>query len=88
MTSNIRFVSPFIFANGFFQINDAVDYESIGIERPTESGIPVRFHIDAVMGWNEDEPGTTYVRLMTGQNFHLDCPIDQFDEFMVAHVSI
>jgi len=50
----IRFVSPFVFANGFFQINDAIDYESIGIERPTESGIPVRFRIDAVMAWNED----------------------------------
>jgi len=81
----IRFVSPFVFANGFFQINDAIDYESIGIERPTESGIPVRFRIDAVMAWNEDEPGTTYVRLLTGQNFHLDIAIDVMDEFMAAN---
>lgn len=81
----IRFVSPFVFANGFFQINDVIDYESIGVQPPTESGIPVRFNIEAVMGWNEDEPGTTYVRLITGHNFHLDVAIDVFDEFMVAN---
>lgn len=83
----MRLVGRFVFANGFFQINDAVDYESIGIDRPTES-VLVRFDIDTVFAWNEDEPGTTYVRLITGQNFHLDVAIDVFDEFMVANGSV
>lgn len=83
----IRLVGRFVFVNAFFQMNDEIDYESIGIKRPSES-IPCRFDIESVVSWNEDEPGTTYIRTITGQCFHIDVPIDMFDEFMVANGSV
>ena len=83
----IRLVGRFIFANAFLEINDSVDYESIGMERPTES-VPVRFDIEAVIGWHPDLPNQTLVRLVTGAMYILDLPIDVFDQFMAANGSV
>ncbi|MFO0203086.1 MAG: hypothetical protein ACK528_08140 [Alphaproteobacteria bacterium] len=83
----IRLVGRFIFANAFLEINDSVDYESIGMERPTES-VPVRFDIEAVIGWHPDLPNQTLVRLVTGSMYILDLPIDVFDQFMAANGSV
>ena len=83
----IRLVGRFVFVNAFFAVDDAVDYESMGINRPTES-VPVRFDVESVVAWNMDEPNQTFVRLATGHHFNLDCSIDVFDEFMAKHGSV
>jgi hypothetical protein len=83
----IRFIKPFIFANGFFDVDDNVDYEAIGIRQPRESA-PVRFNIDDVVAWNQGSETTITVHLANGMGYILDCEIDQFDEIMVANGSI
>lgn len=85
--ANIRFIKPFIFANGFFDVDDNVDYEAIGIPQPKESA-PVRFQIDRVVSWNFASETTITVHLANGMGYILDCEIDQFDEIMVANGSI
>jgi hypothetical protein len=83
----IRFVNPFIFANAFFDADDSIDYQAIGIPQPQESA-PVRFHIESVMAWNQVSETQTMVRLATGSGYILDCEIDEFDQIMVANGSI
>jgi hypothetical protein len=80
----IRYIKPFIFANGFFDVDDNIDYESIGIPQPRESA-PVRFEIGRIVSWNFASETTITVHLINGSGYILDCPIDQFDELMVAH---
>ena len=80
----IRYIKPFIFANGYFDVDDNVDYESIGIPQPRESA-PVRLNIDDVVAWNQASETTITVHLANGMGYILDCEIDQFDELMVAH---
>jgi hypothetical protein len=87
MTSNIRFIAPFVFANAFFDADGSIDYESIGIQAPKESA-PVRFDIERIVSWNYASETTITVHLENGSGYVLDCPIDLFDEFMAANGSI
>jgi hypothetical protein len=83
----IRYIKPFIFANGMFDTDDAQFFEGIGIKAERESQ-PVRFNIDDVVAWNQASETTITVHLANGMAYILDCEIDQFDELMVAHGSI
>jgi hypothetical protein len=83
----IRFLKPFVFANGMFDADDAAYFEGIGIKKERESQ-PVRFNVDDVVAWNQASETTVTVHLANGMGYILDCEIDQFDEIMVANGSI
>lgn len=83
----IRFIKPFIFANGMFDSDDAQYLEGMGLKAERESQ-PVRFNIDDVVAWNQASETTITVHLANGMGYILDCEIDQFDEIMVANGSI
>jgi len=85
--TTVRFVEPFVFANGFFEADDAAYFESIGVKKERESA-PVRFHIGAVVSWNYVTETTITVHMQNGNGYILDCPIDEFDVLMVEHGNI
>lgn len=85
--ATIRFIKPFIFANGMFDRDDAQYLEGMGLKAERESQ-PVRFNIDDVVAWNQASETTITVHLANGMGYILDCEIDQFDEIMVANGSI
>jgi|SRR6185436_3514825 len=83
----LEFTKDWVFTEAIFLDSDRPDYDLLGIGKPKndednyEVVHPFRFKVSKLVAYNnaEDE-NITVVRLLSGENFNINVPFEEFDK--------